>query len=142
MTTDSETIKATMTVVAAFVGLLAALIAFVNGRLNEAKTPAKKRRVLVLTLSVVDFAIFGIGVFLSISKTWGFFGTGLLWISALIASGMFLFEQKSNIRFAVLDLVFRFSVCVYFNVMFWLRMMIIAQSNEAEALQKLLERLK
>jgi len=105
---------------AAIIGLLAATIAFVNGRLSEARTREKRKRVLLITYDIGDLAIFLLGCFLVQSRELGKLGIIVLCVSLVSLVAGFLLERVSNIRLAVLELVFRFNAVGFFILLFLL----------------------
>ena len=70
---DSDTIKTGMTVLAGAMGLAGGVFTFVNGRLNEAKTPYARHRVIYLTEQciLISSIIVGWAIVIILLSNWG-----------------------------------------------------------------------
>lgn len=104
---DNETTRYAILLIAAIIGLSSACISFVNSRLNEAKSAAKKKQILVHTAIAVDTLIFLTGCALVATSVFSGFGFMVLIFSFFTATALFVCCAFEHLRIAVADLVVR-----------------------------------
>lgn len=120
---DIDLIKIGFAVLAGALGFLGGLLAFINGRLNEAKTDEEKDSVKLKTTYYIAQGLWFLGCLLCIAKGLQLFSVPLFIIAFAIQCRMFILDTSELSRLAILNIALLaattagaivLTVCLYF----------------------------